>query len=147
MGNVKKVLIVDDSAFMRRVISDIINSDPRCEAVGTAADGKEALEKVQALKPDVISLDIQMPVMDGLTMLKKLNSLQPTPVVMMSTLTKEGAKETIEALELGAFDFVAKPDNIFKVNSEEIREELIEKLFFGCKRRSKEYNQIQTFNI
>lgn len=132
MANTKKVLIVDDSAFMRRVISDIISSDPRCEAIGTAADGKEALEKVQELNPDVISLDIQMPVMDGLTMLKKLNEIKPTPVVMMSTLTKEGAKETIQALELGAFDFVAKPDNIFKVNSEEIREELIEKLVLAA---------------
>lgn len=132
MDMLKKVLIVDDSAFMRRVISDIIDGDPRCEAVGTAANGEEALVKVRELKPDVISLDIQMPVMDGLTMLKKLNESMPTPVVMMSTLTKEGATETIEALELGAFDFVAKPDNIFKVNSEEIRDELIEKLVLAA---------------
>lgn len=132
MASIKKVLIVDDSAFMRRVISDIINGDPRCETAGTAANGEEALEKVKELKPDVISLDIQMPVMDGLTMLKKLNELMPTPVVMMSTLTKEGATETIQALELGAFDFVAKPDNIFKVNSDEIREELIEKLLLAA---------------
>jgi two-component system chemotaxis response regulator CheB len=132
MENTKKVLIVDDSAFMRRVISDIISSDPRCEVVGTAADGKEALEKVKSLKPDVISLDIQMPVMDGLSMLKQLNKVQPTPVVMMSTLTKEGAKETIEALELGAFDFVAKPDNIFKVNSDEIKTELLEKIYLAA---------------
>ena len=132
MANLQKVLVVDDSAFMRRVISDIINDDPRCETVGTAVNGKEALEKVQTLKPDVISLDIQMPVMDGLTMLKKLNSIKPTPVVMMSTLTKEGATETIEALELGAFDFVAKPDNIFKVNTDEVREELMEKLYLAA---------------
>jgi len=128
----KKVLVVDDSAFMRRVISDIINEDPRCETIGTAANGKEALDKVKELKPDVISLDIQMPVMDGLSMMKKLSSVRPTPVVMMSTLTKEGAKETIEALELGAFDFVAKPDNIFKVNTEEIRGELMEKLYLAA---------------
>ncbi len=132
MEKAKKVLIVDDSAFMRRVISDIISSDPRCVVVGTAADGKEALGKVKELEPDVISLDIQMPVMDGLTMLKKLNDVRPTPVVMMSTLTKEGAKETIEALELGAFDFVAKPDNIFKVNSDEIRGELLEKIYLAA---------------
>ena len=128
MKNTIKVLVVDDSAFMRRVISDIIKDDPRCEIIGTAANGKEALEKVKELKPDVISLDIQMPVMDGLTMLKQLNTVQPTPVVLMSTLTKDGAKETIEALELGAFDFVAKPRNIYKVNTEEIRLELIAKL-------------------
>lgn len=132
MAELKKVLVVDDSAFMRRVISDIINEDPRCETVGTAANGKEALDKVNTLKPDVISLDIQMPVMDGLTMMKQLNDVRPTPVVMMSTLTKDGAKETIQALELGAFDFVAKPDNIFKVNTEEIRGELMEKLYLAA---------------
>lgn len=132
MANLKKVLVVDDSAFMRRVISDIINDDPRCETIGTAANGKEALDKIKELQPDVISLDIQMPVMDGLTMMRQLKDIRPTPVVMMSTLTKEGAKETIEALELGAFDFVAKPDNIFKVNTEEIRAELMEKLFLAA---------------
>lgn len=125
----KKVLVVDDSAFMRRVISDIIKSDNRFEVVGSASNGQEALDIVNDLKPDVISLDIQMPVMDGLTMLKKLNVDHKIPVVMMSTLTKEGATETIQALELGAFDFVAKPDNIFKVNSTEIKEELLEKLY------------------
>ena len=132
MGNLKKVFVVDDSAFMRRVIGDIIKDDPRCEVVGMASNGKEALEKVEELAPDVISLDIQMPVMDGLTMLKKLNDIRPTPVVMMSTLTKDGAQETIQALELGAFDFVAKPDNIFKVNSEEIKTELMEKLYLAA---------------
>lgn len=133
----KKILVVDDSAFMRRVISDIINGDPRCEAIGAAANGQEGLEMIAKLKPDVVSLDIQMPVMDGLSMLKQLNKTQPTPVVMMSTLTKEGAKETIEALELGAFDFVAKPDNIFKVNSDEIKDELIEKLLAAANAGSK----------
>ncbi len=128
MNKKKRILIVDDSAFMRKVISDIINNDDRCEVIGTAANGKEGLEKIEELKPDVVSLDIQMPVMDGLTMLKELNKKQRVPVVMMSTLTKEGATETIEALELGAFDFVAKPDNIFKVNSDEISKELMAKL-------------------
>ena len=132
MEKTKKVLIIDDSAFMRRVISDIISSDSRFEVVGTASNGKDGLEQVKALNPDVISLDVQMPIMDGLTMLKKLQSTMPTPVVMMSTLTKEGAKETIEALELGAFDFLGKPSNIFKVNSEEIKEELLEKLFLAA---------------
>lgn len=132
MAITKKVLVVDDSAFMRRVISDIIDSDPRCEVIGTASNGKEGLEKVKELMPDVISLDIQMPIMDGLTMMKQLNSVRPTPVIMMSTLTKDGAKETIEALELGAFDFVAKPDNIFKVNTDEVRSELIDKIVLAA---------------
>jgi two-component system chemotaxis response regulator CheB len=132
MEKTKKVLIIDDSAFMRRVISDIISSDSRFEVVGTASNGKEGLEQVKALNPDVISLDVQMPIMDGLTMLKRLQSTMPTPVVMMSTLTKEGAKETIEALELGAIDFLGKPSNIFKVNSDEIKEELLEKLYLAA---------------
>jgi two-component system chemotaxis response regulator CheB len=132
MEKTKKVLIIDDSAFMRRVISDIISSDSRFEVVGTASNGKEGLEQVKALNPDVISLDVQMPIMDGLTMLKRLQSTMPTPVVMMSTLTKEGAKETIEALELGAIDFLGKPSNIFKVNSDEIKVELLEKLFLAA---------------
>lgn len=129
MAEKKKVMVVDDSAFMRRVISDIINADNRFETVGTATNGRDALEKVGVFNPDVISLDIQMPIMDGLTMLKKLNKMHKVPVVMMSTLTKEGATETIEALELGAFDFVAKPDNIFKVNSDEVKKDLLEKLY------------------
>ncbi len=129
MGDKKKVLVVDDSAFMRRVISDIINNDSRLETVGVATNGKEAIELLDELVPDVISLDIQMPVMDGLTMMKKMKKTHRIPVVMMSTLTREGAKETIQALELGAFDFVAKPDNIFKVNSDEVRSELLEKLY------------------
>jgi len=133
MSEKKKVFVVDDSAFMRRVISDIISSDNRLEIVGTASNGREALEIVDKLMPDVISLDIQMPVMDGLAMLKELNKNHKIPVVMMSTLTKDGATETIEALELGAFDFVAKPDNIFKVNSDEIKTELLEKLFLAAK--------------
>ncbi len=129
MRNKKKILVVDDSAFMRKVISDIINADSRCEVIDTATNGKEALEKLKNLKPDAITLDIQMPIMDGLTMLKEVNKLYDIPIVMMSTLTKDGAVETIKALELGAFDFVAKPENIFKVNSDEIQVELMGKLY------------------
>lgn len=128
MSNKKKILVVDDSAFMRRVISDIINSDNRCEVIGTAKNGKEGLELVSSLNPDVITLDVQMPIMNGLEMLKALNATKPTPVIMLSTLMEEGGKETIEALELGAYDFVKKPDNIFKVNSDDIKTELIEKI-------------------
>ncbi len=128
METKKKILVIDDSAFMRRVISDIINGDTRCEVVGTAANGEDGLKLIAELKPDVITLDVQMPIMDGLTMLKTMKKKYNIPVIMMSTLTKEGATETIQSLELGAFDFVAKPDNIFKVNSQEIRKELIEKI-------------------
>lgn len=124
----KKVLVVDDSAFMRRVISDIINSDDRCEVVGAAVNGKEGLEMVEKFNPDVITLDVQMPVMTGIEMLKVLNKNKPIPTIMLSTLMEEGARETIEALELGAYDFIKKPENIFKVNSQEIKKELIDKI-------------------
>lgn len=128
MQKKRKILVVDDSAFMRRVISDIINSDERCEVIGVASNGKEGLESARKLMPDVITLDVQMPFMTGIEMLKILNQTNPIPVIMLSTLMEEGGKETIQALELGAYDFVRKPDNIFKVNSEDIKKELIEKI-------------------
>ncbi|MDA3846072.1 MAG: chemotaxis response regulator protein-glutamate methylesterase [Vallitaleaceae bacterium] len=128
----KKVLIIDDSAFMRRVISDIISNDERLEVIGTAINGKDGLKMVNELGPDVITLDIQMPVMNGLEMLKILQKNHSIPVIMLSTLVKEGAKETIEALELGAFDFVTKPENIYKINSSEIKDNLIQKIILAC---------------
>lgn len=135
LKNVKKVCVIDDSAFMRRVISDIINSDERLEVVATANNGKEGLKVINDLKPDVVTLDIQMPVMNGLEMLKVLQENHNIPVIMLSTLVKEGAKETMEALELGAFDFIKKPDNIFKINSDEIKEQLIDKLIAATEAR------------
>ncbi len=143
MSNKRKILVVDDSAFMRRVISDIINSDDRCEVVGVAINGKEALELVAKLSPDVITLDVQMPVMNGIEMLKELNKTKAIPVVMLSTLMKEGGKETIEALELGAYDFIKKPDNIFKINSDIIKKELIEKIIQAADTVKKPLPQIK----
>lgn len=133
MNNRKKVLVVDDSAFMRRIISDIINSDARCEVIGTANNGQDGLEKVKHLKPDVITLDIEMPIMNGLEMLKQLKQRSSIPVILMSTLAKEGAAETIQALELGAIDFITKPENIFKVNTEEIKNNLVDKIIMASK--------------
>lgn len=132
----KKVVVIDDSAFMRRVISDIINSDERLEVVGTAINGKEGLKIINELSPDVITLDIQMPVMNGLEMLKVLQKDHSIPVVMLSTLVKEGAKETIQALELGAFDFIAKPDNIYSMSTSDVREKLIEKVVAASKAKT-----------
>lgn len=129
----KKILVIDDSAFMRRVISDIITSDSRCVVVGTARNGKDGLEKIQALKPDVVTLDIEMPIMTGLEMLEELKKKGlHIPVIVMSTLAMEGKAETIKALELGAIDFVTKPQNIFKVNTEEMREVLTAKLLMAA---------------
>jgi len=106
-----KVLLVDDSAVIRKVLGDLISADPELEVVGTAANGKIALEQLKLLNPDVITLDIEMPEMDGLEALKALRaSGSDIPVIMFSKYTSEGATATLEALELGASDAVAKPE-------------------------------------
>jgi two-component system, chemotaxis family, protein-glutamate methylesterase/glutaminase len=127
-GNRIKVLVVDDSAFMRKVISDILNSDDEIDVIDVASNGKEALEKLKTLKPDVVTLDVEMPVMDGLSCLKEMLTSQYIPVIMLSSLTKEGADFTIKALEDGAVDFITKPTNIFKLSGEDKVKELIEKV-------------------
>lgn len=104
-----KVLIIDDSAVIRKFISDALGKSSQVEVVGTAADPFFGAEKIKKLRPDVITLDIEMPKMDGLTFLSKLMMVRPMPVVMVSTLTESGAKETIKALELGAVDAICKP--------------------------------------
>jgi two-component system, chemotaxis family, protein-glutamate methylesterase/glutaminase len=104
-----RVLIVDDSAVMRQLLSGLLAEDPEIEVVGTAADPHIARERIKALNPDVVTLDVEMPHMDGLTFLRKIMTLRPMPVVMISTLTQRGAETTLEALEIGAVDFIAKP--------------------------------------
>ncbi len=103
------VLIVDDSALVRKLLTELLESDPDISVVGTAIDPYHARDKIKQLKPDVITLDVEMPRMDGVTFLKNLMRLHPKPVVMISTLTEAGAQVTLDALELGAIDFVAKP--------------------------------------
>ncbi|SEQ27753.1 two-component system, chemotaxis family, response regulator CheB [Devosia sp. YR412] len=109
-----KVLVVDDSALIREVLTRMLSRDGDIHVVGTATDPIDAREKIKALNPDVVTLDIEMPNMNGLQFLDKLMRLRPTPVVMVSTLTKKGASETLLALELGAVDFVAKPSAEFE---------------------------------
>jgi len=104
-----RVLIVDDSAVMRQLLSSLLSDDAEIEVVGTAADPFIARERIKALNPDVVTLDVEMPHMDGLTFLRKIMTLRPMPVVMISTLTQRGAETTLEALEIGAVDFIAKP--------------------------------------
>jgi len=104
-----RVIIVDDSAVVRAVLTEIINAEPDMKVVGVAADPFAAREAIRALTPDVITLDVEMPRMDGLDFLEKLMRLRPTPVVMISTLTERGSEAALRALELGAIDFVAKP--------------------------------------
>ncbi|NLK00045.1 MAG: chemotaxis response regulator protein-glutamate methylesterase [Clostridia bacterium] len=103
------VFIVDDSAFMRQVITKILHQDKHLKVIGRARNGKEALERIPILKPDVVTLDIEMPVMDGLETLERLKKLYPVPVIMLSSLTQKGARVTMRALELGAVDFIPKP--------------------------------------
>jgi two-component system chemotaxis response regulator CheB len=106
-----RVMVVDDSAFMRFTIAQQLNGDPELQVVGVASNGRQALQLLPQLKPDVITLDVEMPVMDGLSTLREIMKNYPRPVIMFSSLTKEGAAETIRALMLGAVDFVPKPDN------------------------------------
>ena len=103
-----RVLIVDDSGFFRRRLSTIISSDPQITVVGTANNGQEAIEQVKLLKPDVITMDIEMPVMDGITATRKIMAQSPTPILMLSTWTTEGAKSTLDALDAGAVDYMPK---------------------------------------
>ena len=104
-----RVLIIDDSMLIRKILTEILNSSPDIEVVGTATDPLIAREMIKQLHPDVLTLDIEMPHMDGITFLRNLMRLRPTPVVMISTLTEKGAEVTLEALTLGAVDFVSKP--------------------------------------
>ncbi len=104
-----RVLIVDDSALVRQILTEILNQDPGIEVVGSATDPYAAREKIKKLNPDVLTLDVEMPRMDGLTFLSNLMRLRPMPVVMVSSLTENGAAVTLQALELGAVDFVTKP--------------------------------------
>ena len=122
-----KILVVDDSVFAQQVLTDLLNDDSDLEVVGVAHDGVEALEKIESLHPDVITLDIEMPKMNGLECLARIMETNPLPVIMVSFLTVSGAKQTIEALELGAIDFVTKPskDTFTLVH---IQKELIQKV-------------------
>ncbi len=133
-----RVLVVDDSALVRSVITELLSLDSSIDVVGAAVDPYDAREKIKQLKPDVITLDIEMPKMDGITFLKNLMKLNPLPVVMLSTLTHAGADATFQALELGAVDFIAKPsatasDEGLKV----FQEELVEKVKTAASSSSK----------
>ncbi len=118
-----KVLVVDDSALMRKVLREILTAEPGFE-VETARDGEDALERIRELDPDVVTLDINMPRMDGLTCLAHIMAESPRPVVMVSSLTEQGALATFEALELGAVDYVAKPGGTVSLNLHEVADEI-----------------------
>ena len=135
-----KVLIVDDSALVRNMLSEILDSDPGIEVVGTAANPNLARNKIKSLKPDVLTLDVEMPEMDGVTFLRNLMRLRPMPVVMVSTLTEQGADVTFEAMELGAIDFITKPKTDFSNTIKDYSEELISKV------KTASVARVQTFD-
>jgi two-component system chemotaxis response regulator CheB len=123
-----RVLFVDDSAFMRKVIGDILSSDPAVEVVGRAKNGDDALRYVKEVDPDVITLDVEMPGKGGLEALKEIMAIKPTPVVMVSSLTKNGADITMQALDAGAVDFVMKPSGTISLDMEKVGGELLQKV-------------------
>ena len=123
-----KVLVVDDSATARAILTEILESDREVQSVDTAPDAYIARDKIVKNRPDVICLDVEMPRMDGITFLRKLMQHMPIPVVMVSSLTKKGAQVTLDALEAGAVDFVAKPHSNIYESSDEIKKELLEKV-------------------
>jgi len=128
MVNSIKVLVADDSAFMRKIIREILEEDPYIQVVGTARNGKDALKKIGELDPDVVTLDVEMPGMDGITALKLIMRESPRAVIMLSSLTQEGADVTIRALQLGAIDFIAKPTSTPSYNFDAIKKEMIVKV-------------------
>jgi two-component system chemotaxis response regulator CheB len=130
-----KVLIVDDSALMRQILTQIFNSDPELEVVGTAGDPFVAREKIKSLDPDVLTLDIEMPRMDGLTFLEKLMRGHPMPVIMISSLTGKGSDTTLRALALGAIDYVSKPKVDVSSGTIEQAEEILAKVKAAAKAR------------
>lgn len=123
-----RVVVIDDSALIRRILTDIINGESDMEVVAQAPDPLVAREQIRALDPDVITLDVEMPRMDGLEFLEKLMRLKPTPVVMVSTLTERGSETTLRALELGAVDFVSKPRVDIAHGMQEYADEIVSKI-------------------
>ncbi|MET3505021.1 protein-glutamate methylesterase/protein-glutamine glutaminase [Halalkalibacter oceani] len=130
-----QVLVVDDSAFMRKVISDMLNQDPRVHVIGTARNGEDALRKRKELRPDVMTLDVEMPIMNGLETLKHVMNDDPCPVVMISSTTKQGAENTMLAMEYGAVDFVTKPSGAISLDIDRVENEIVEKVVYAARAR------------
>jgi two-component system chemotaxis response regulator CheB len=128
-------MIVDDSAFMRKVLETILNSDDQLQVVGTAKDGREAVTLAESLKPDVITMDINMPHMDGLQATAQIMTTNPRPIVIVSSESREGADSTLKALELGAIEFVAKPSSGIDLDMQSVREDLLRKVRMSAKVR------------
>lgn len=130
-----RVLVVDDSTFMRKVLENIYSSDDQLQVVGSAKDGREAVAMAESLKPDVISMDINMPHVDGLQATAEIMTTNPKPIVIVSSESKEGAASTLRALELGAIEFVAKPSSGIDLDMQSVKEELLRKVRMAAKVR------------
>jgi len=130
-----RVLIVDDSAFMRKVLETIFNADPQLQVAGHAKDGREAVALAESLKPDVITMDINMPHMDGLQATAQIMTTNPRPIVVVSSESRDGAASTLKALELGAIEFIAKPSGAIDLDMQSVREDLLRKVKMAAKVR------------
>lgn len=128
-----EVLVVDDSAYMRKVVSNLVQSDEDIFVIDTARDGLDAIEKIKQWKPDVVTLDVEMPKLDGLSALERIMRECPTPVIMLSSLTQEGSETTVKALTMGAVDFVPKPSGTISLDIHRVKEELITKIKIAAK--------------
>lgn len=128
MGPMKKLLIVDDSAFMRKLITEFFKESNMIEVVGIARNGADAIRKIKTLRPDVVTMDVEMPEMNGIEALKQIMAESPVPIVMLSSTTKGGTESTLLAMEHGAVDFVAKPSGTISLDLHKIKEELVEKV-------------------
>ena len=126
-----RVLVVDDSGFMRKIISDLIVQDPQFTIVGTAENGLDAIEAVREWKPDAVTLDLEMPLMNGIEALQMIMKDNPTPVIMLSGISEDNTRETIKALQFGAFDFIRKPSSALSNDIHQVGEVLLEKLRFA----------------
>lgn len=145
--DVIRVLVIDDSAFMRKMITEILASDERIDVIATARNGEDGLKKIKAHSPDVVTLDIEMPVMDGITTLQHIMEFNPIPVIMLSSLTQRGAAKTFEAISNGAVDFIAKPSGPISLDINNIKQEIISKVIIASNVKVKQSNMVNTNSV
>lgn len=141
------VLVIDDSAFMRKMISDIIESDPRLQVIGTARNGETGIQKMKELSPDVITMDVNMPVMDGIHALQEIMRTNPVPVIMLASQTANVTENTIKAIENGAVDFIMKPSGEISLNIEMIKNEIISKIIAASFARLSTDYKLEKINL